>query len=354
MKNCSSMRKSLKELAWNVTEETYRADPAYSYSTLAKFDREGFNKLDSLFDKVESPSLLFGSIVDTILTDGYDAFEKLFYVAEFPELTDKVKVIVEALFGEYKNTYSSLNSIPNDIIISYTESFEYQRNWKPDTRAKVIKEQGSEYYSLLYLSMDKKIVSTQTYQDAVTCVEQLKSSDATKWYFMEDSPFDDTIERLYQLKFKGEFDGIPLRIMADLIIVDHANKIIYPCDLKTSYKNEWDFYKSFYEWRYFIQSQLYAEIIRQNIAMDPYFKDFTIANYRFIVVCNKSRTPLVWEYKDTFCASDIVYGKNGQYVCRNWRNLVKELHYYLTKQPAVPIDINVTIPNDIVRYLNNE
>jgi hypothetical protein len=98
--------------------------------------------------------------------------------------------------------------------------------------------------------MDKKIVSTQTYQDAVTCVEQLKSSDATKWYFMEDSPFDDTIERLYQLKFKGEFDGIPLRIMADLIIVDHANKIIYPCDLKTSYKNEWDFYKSFYEWRY--------------------------------------------------------------------------------------------------------
>lgn len=354
MKNCSSMRKSLKELAWNVTEEVYRADPAYSYSTLAKFDREGFNKLDSLFDKVESPSLLFGSIVDTILTDGYDAFEKLFYVAEFPELTDKVKVIVEALFGEYKNTYSSLNSIPNDIIISYTESFEYQRNWKPDTRAKVIKEQGSEYYSLLYLSMDKKIVSTQTYQDAVTCVEQLKSSDATKWYFMEDSPFDDTIERLYQLKFKGEFDGIPLRIMADLIIVDHANKIIYPCDLKTSYKNEWDFYKSFYEWRYFIQSQLYAEIIRQNIAMDPYFKDFTIANYRFIVVCNKSRTPLVWEYKDTFCASDIVYGKNGQYVCRNWRNLVKELHYYLTKQPAVPIDINVTIPNDIVRYLNNE
>jgi hypothetical protein len=348
------MRKSLKELAWNVTEEVYRADPAYSYSTLAKFDREGFNKPDSLFDKVESPSLLFGSIVDAILTDGYDAFEKLFYVAEFPELTDKVKVIVEALFGEYKNTYSSLNSIPNDIIISYTESFEYQRNWKPDTRAKVIKEQGSEYYSLLYLSMDKKIVSTQTYQDAVTCVEQLKSSDATKWYFMEDSPFDDTIERLYQLKFKGEFDGIPLRIMADLIIVDHANKIIYPCDLKTSYKNEWDFYKSFYEWRYFIQSQLYAEIIRQNIAMDPYFKDFTIANYRFIVVCNKSRTPLVWEYKDTFCASDIVYGKNGQYVCRNWRNLVKELHYYLTKQPAVPIDINVTIPNDIVRYLNNE
>lgn len=348
------MRKSLKDIAWNVSEEVYRADSAYSYSTIAKFDREGFDKLETLFDKVESPSLLFGSVVDTLLTDGYEAFEKLFYVAEFPELTDKVKLIVEALFGEYKSTYNSLNKIPNDIIIAYTESFEYQRNWKPETRAKVIREQGGEYYSLLYLSADKRVISTQLYQDAMECVAQLKSSDATKWYFMDDSPFDDSIERCYQLKFKGEYDGIGLRCMADLIIVDHKNKIIYPCDLKTSYKTEWNFYKSFYEWRYFEQAQLYAEIIKQNIANDPYFKDFTVANYRFIVVCNKTKTPLVWEYKDTFCTTDITYGKQNQYVCRNWRNLVKELHYYLTENPKVPQNINVTIPNDLIKFLNNE
>lgn len=348
------MRKSLKDISWLVTEETYRADSAYSYSTLAKFDREGFEKLDTLFDKVDSPSLLFGSIVDTLLTDGYEAFEKLFFVAEFPEITDKVKIIVDALFGEYKNTYSTLNQIPNDIIIAYTESFEYQKNWKPDTRAKVIKEQGNEYYSLLYLAGDKRVISTALYQDAMACVDKLKSSEATKWYFMDDSPFDDTTERLYQLKFKGGYNGINLRIMADLIVVDHKHKIIYPCDLKTSYKTEWNFYKSFYEWRYFIQAQLYAEIIRQNIKNDEYFKDFTIAPYRFIVVCNKTKCPLVWEYADTFSTTDIMYGKQGQYVCRNWRNIVKELHYYLTETPVVPQGINVTIPNDLIKYLNNE
>lgn len=348
------MRKSLKDIAWNVSEEVYRADSAYSYSTIAKFDREGFDKLETLFDKVESPSLLFGSVVDTLLTDGYEAFEKLFYVAEFPELTDKVKLIVEALFGEYKNTYKSLNKIPNDIIITYTDSFEYQRNWKPETRAKVIREQGGEYYSLLYLSADKRVISTQLYQDAMECVAQLKSSDATKWYFMDDSPFDDSIERCYQLKFKGEYDGIKLRGMMDLCVIDHKNKIIYPCDLKTSYKSEWNFYKSFYEWCYFEQAMLYAELLKQNIDKDPYFKDFKIANYRFIVICNRTKTPLVWEYKDTFCTTDITYGKNDKYVCRNWRNVVKELHYYLTENPIVPIGINVTIPNDIIKYLNNE
>lgn len=348
------MRKSLKDIAWNVTEEVYRADPAYSYSTIAKFDREGFDKLDTLFDKVESPSLLFGSVVDTLLTDGYDAFEKLFYVAEFPEITDKVKIIVEALFGEYKDTYSTLTKIPNEIIIAYTESFEYQRNWKPETRAKVIREQGGEYYSLLYLSADKRVISTQLYQDAMECVAQLKSSDATKWYFMDDSPFDDSIERCYQLKFKGEYDGIKLRGMMDLCVVDHENKIIYPCDLKTSYKAEWNFYKSFYEWCYFEQAMLYAELLKQNIEKDPYFKDFKIANYRFIVICNRTKTPLVWEYKDTFCTTDITYGKNDKYVCRNWRNIVKDLHYYLTERPTVPLGITVTVPNDLIKFMNNE
>lgn len=104
----------------------------------------------------------------------------------------------------------------------------------------------------------------------------------------------------------------------------------------------------------FIQAQLYAEIIRQNIENDEYFKDFTIAPYRFIVVCNKTKCPLVWEYADTFRTTDIMYGKQGQYVCRNWRNIVKELHYYLTETPVVPQGINVTIPNDLIKYLNNE
>ena len=43
--------KSLEDISWKVTEEKYRADEALSYSTLARFDREGFNNLDKLFDK---------------------------------------------------------------------------------------------------------------------------------------------------------------------------------------------------------------------------------------------------------------------------------------------------------------
>ena len=61
--------------------------------------------------------------------------------------------------------------------------------------------------------------------------------------------------------------------MADLIIIDHNNKLIIPCDLKTSSKDEYNFHHSFIDWSYFEQAQLYWYIIRQNLDKDEYFKE---------------------------------------------------------------------------------
>ena len=76
------MLKSLKDISWLVDEPTYRADKALSYSTISKFKREGFEHLDTLFDKVESPSLLLGSLVDCLTTDPPEEYERRYLVAE--------------------------------------------------------------------------------------------------------------------------------------------------------------------------------------------------------------------------------------------------------------------------------
>lgn len=242
--------KSLKEISWQVDEPTYREDKALSYSTLAKFAREGFHKLDTLFDKVESPSLLFGSAVDALITGGQEEFDNNFMVADFPVLTESVEKIVKSLFNQYHETYKTINDIPDNNIIETTEIEKYQKNWKPETRAKVIREQGAEYYTLMYLAGTKKIVDTATKELIDNAVEVLKNSNATKFFFTENNPFDNRYERYYQLKFKSTIDGIDFRCMADLILVDHQDKIIYPVDLKTSSHFEDEFYKSFIQWRY--------------------------------------------------------------------------------------------------------
>lgn len=343
--------RTLYDLSWKVTEEEYREDPALSYSTLARYDREGFNKLDTLFDKVESPSLLFGSAVDALITGGQKEFENNFMIADFPDTKDSVKKVVMKLFDLFKDDYKSIDDIPNSAIIPITEEFEFQKNWKPETRAKVIREQGFEYYKLLFISQDKKLLDTDTYNDVMNCVKALKESPATAMYFADNNPFDNVV-REYQLKFKGAADGVDYRCMADLLVTLHDKQTVIPVDLKTSSHTEWDFPSSFVQWKYMIQARLYWRLIRQNMDKDPFLKDYKLADYRFIVVNRKTLTPLVWEYRDTQSLGTLYYGKNKDIIVRDPYEIGKELWKYLDNKPRVPNGIKLDAPNDIVEWLN--
>lgn len=346
--------KKLSDIALNITEEEYRADPALSYSTLSRFDREGFANIDKLFDKQETPSLLLGSIVDTIITDGEDEFNNRFIVAEYPSIPDSIIQIIKELFNTYKDTCSNINLISNDAIISIAAQYNYQNNWKPETRAKVIKEKGFEYYNLLFISQDKTLVSQDMYNDALRMVDALRTSEATKWYFADNNPFEPEIERYYQLKFKATLHNVDYRIMADLIICNHKNKELILCDLKTSGHEEYSFASSFLTWNYSYQARLYARVIAENIKNDPYFKDFKLSNYRFIVVNKTTLNPLVWEFPYTFTTGDIrLETKNGYIkILKDPEYIGKELSYYLSTGQKVPIGINEVGTNNIVEWIN--
>lgn len=84
---------------------------------------------------------------------------------------------------------------------------------------------------------------------------------------------------------------------------------------------------------------------------DEYFKDFKLADYRFIVISNRTRKPLVWEFPQTQAITDL---KLGEHKLRNWRGIARELNTYLTKDYEVPIDINMNLINNISKWLENE
>ena len=137
--------------------------------------------------------------------------------------------------------------------------------------------------------------------------------------------------------------------MADLILVDYNKKTITPIDLKTSSKPEWEFYKSFIEYNYQIQARLYWRIIRDNLSRDPYFKDFTLLDYRFIVVNRKTLTPLSWKCDFTTKIGDIEF---EHAILRDPEDIGKELTEYLTSNNKVPIGININETNSLSKWLN--
>lgn len=347
--------KSLYDISWKVSEEEYREDSALSYSTLARFEREGFNNLDKLFDKVESPSLTFGSAVDSLITGGQKEFDSRFIVIDFPNISDSIIRIVRKVFNIYKDSYQSLEDIPDDNLSIIITEEGYYPNWKPATRLKDIREKGARYYELLYIAGDKSILDTATYQDVCTAVEALKTSNATKYYFKDNDPFDTDTERFYQLKFKAYLNGIEYKCMADLIIVDSKRMTIQPVDLKTSCKKndrEWDFPKHYLEWGYQIQNRLYVRILQDVISKDDYFKDFTLLPYKDIIIFRGSTTPLVWNIPFTFTEGTIILGKHKQIELRDPFDIGEELSYYLSSRPKVPMEINETGSNDLKDWLN--
>lgn len=347
--------KSLYDVSWKIDEKDYRADSALSYSTLSKYEREGFNNLDKLFDKLETPSLTFGSAVDSIITGGKEEFDTRFMVADFPNTSDSIIQIVKSLFNEFSVTHRTLESIPNEEVIGFASRFNYQNNWKPETRAKVIKEKGSDYYNLLFIAGDRTILDTKTYQDVCNAVRALKENEATKFYFAEDNPFDPNIERFYQLKFKACLEGIEYRCMFDELIVFHNTKEIQPLDLKTSCKRldrEWDFPTHYIEWNYQLQNRLYVRILQDVISKDEYFKDFKILPYKDIIIFKGSDTPLVWDIPFTFEKGTLYFGKNNQIEMRDPEDIGKELSFYLSSRPKVPIGINETGLNNLEDWLN--
>lgn len=123
-----------------------------------------------------------------------------------------------------------------------------------------------------------------------------------------------------------------------LIVVNYDKKKVYPVDLKTSSHMEWDFQESFCQWQYMIQARLYWRIIRANMDNDLYFKDFSLEDYRFIVVNRKTLTPLVWEFPLTKSLGTLVDEEGNEY--RDPFIIGSELRAYLDCKPPVPNGIN--------------
>jgi hypothetical protein len=245
------MKKSLAEISWQVDEPTYRQDPALSYSTLARYEREGFEHLDTLFEKVESPSLLFGSCVDTLLTDGEKAFADQYYVSDIPKVSPTAEPIVKEIYEAFHNSYTNINDIPESELMPILSQNNYKgnSNWGAKAKCDAIRKDGAQYYQTMFMAGNKTIVPQEMYNKVFACVSALRESPATKKYFASDDPFTN-IEHCYQLKFKGNLNGIDYRCMADLLVVLHDKKVVIPCDLKTSSHREYDFPKSFVQWRY--------------------------------------------------------------------------------------------------------
>ena len=341
--------KHISEISWLVDEPTYRKHPALSQSNLAKFEREGFSSLPTLFDHVETPSLIFGSVVDELITGDAKSFKNRFIVADFPKLQPQQETAVKRLAEVYGKDYMSMDKLSDAQLLSVLDECAFNKHLLEATRIKKIKETACvDYFRLLCACSDKKVITQDVYDTAAECAQKLKGDPATKAYFGRD---DDDVKHYYQLKFKNVIDGVEYRGMLDLVIVDYKRKVVVPCDLKTTSSLEYEFYDSFMHWRYDIQARLYWRLLRMAMDADDYFKDFRLADFRFICINKQTKEPLVWYFDKVRNEKDIIIGNRK--LRAPW-TIGSELRYYLDKHPKVPSGIKKVGLNSITEHLEKK
>lgn len=319
------MKRSIKDLAWDVPEDDYRKDPAISYSMLATFEREGAKAIPTLGEKKTSEALRFGSLVDTMLTEPEELDNK-FLVADISKISETVLTIVKNIYENCDKTHNNLTNVDRNLILMYAKDANYYNNWKDDTRIDKIISEGKDFFSLLGLAGDKLLLTQQDFNQADLCVTTLKTHEFTSKYFTEDF-FETEKEYHYQLKFKYKDNSVDVRCMFDRIIVDHKNKTIQPIDLKTTGKNEEEFEASFLSWSYWIQANMYSQILLWNIERDEYFKDFTILPFIFVVINRYNRTPLAWMDGNSLILGDRI-DNNGK-IHKHWLTLYSEFIWHV-------------------------
>ena len=342
--------KKLKDLSWDVSEEQYREYPALSYSVIARYEKGGFSAIKHLHDEVKSDSITFGSMVDCLITEGQEVFNKKFAIANFKIPTDSIKAVIDILLAK-ELPEDSLVNVSSEIILDACNQAQYQFRWSDTTRISKVVELGTEYYDSMKNVGNRQLVSNDMYQEVLSTVAELNNNPLSKAYLQHDN--NDVIDFLYQTKFKTNIDGLDVQFMFDLLVVNYDKKAIIPIDLKTTSTPEYEFAKRYLEHRYDIQSRLYWIGLRNILDNDEYFRDFKLFDFKFLVINKDNKTPLM--YTDELCSQrgniTLTFKSGRKTILRDPFTIGLELQHYIKENSKVPDDILLNRPNDLLKQI---
>lgn len=336
------MKHSLKDYSLNIPDAQYHADPAWSYSVIARYAKDGFNAMANLHEKITStPSMEFGSLFDSILTKGKKTLDD--YV-----ISDTCPPPAEKGVLDYLLTVTDVPffDIPSFTLEQAFDTVKYQPRWGYDAKFKNT-EKYKDYYEARRTG--KNVVSQTDWDDAVEMAKIFRANPYLSNLFGKVST--DKKEFLYQTQYKTEWtlpngEEVIIKIMPDLLVVDHENKTIQPVDLKTSAMPAYDFAENFVRFRYDIQAELYTDVLNKIIQDDPEYSEYTVLTYLFTDISRADKVPVTYEYDPSngFSFKDYTY--------KGWQELLMEILQYEKTEAVVPSYIKLDEPNDLIGILN--
>jgi hypothetical protein len=316
-----------------MSEPEYREVQAVSYSMLSGVSKSPASLINTT--RLSTPSLTYGSAVDTLCFDGEEVFKQKFIINSAASPSKVVEEIVREVITvvvQQKGSIQGTLDDYDDLILSIGRAKKYGDGWKDETIIRKVKDEaGRDLFEFLKEADGKLILDTLEYQNVINTVNTLYTHEfSRKWLTVNDDE-----EIVFQFPVFWKYKGVNCKCLFDIIKVDHKNKVIYPVDLKTTYDHVLGFPYNYIKWSYVIQSSFYSESLKYFKLEYPEFFDYRIDYFRFLVVSSQDPfKPLVYATTDV----DLTVGKFGGYLKSNggyikgFDQLITDMEWHLNER----------------------
>jgi len=325
----------------DVDEE--EIDLTLSYSKYSDFDRNGAISLIRRRE-VTGAGLKHGSLVDDLLVDnltGSEICKDTYYRFDGEKPSATLGVLCDIIIKNFTDIPTKLQVAELVVINKFWSNIK-----DPITlESKYNIPEFWNYLKCMYEAIDKVVITTQEYNDAIEIVSILKNHKYSKYILIN------SYEKIFQMKFNMDYKGFKLRGILDLITIDHKNKRVWFTDLKTGKGPALEFEDSFVKWRYYFQGALYT------LAFDTICKELNLVGYKlqpfqFLYISKSDKLPLLYIMSDKWLNASFKGFKIGKYIYRGIDELTDEI-YWCWKNKQYVITKYISDNNGIVGLRDN-
>lgn len=321
----------------------YRKLPSINYSACKDFDesRSKFYRKHILKEVIEEKkhySTVFGDLVHCLLLTPEEFHNRFATLEVGATPKPQMKALADNLWEVTKQSMSESGQVTRDIESLLREAFDltaFDKNgervaFKGKSFEDVVKrfiEEGEHYYRSLRQNFGKEVIDARTYESALKTIEELNTNPITAPILgIRNS---DRYQVFYEKIFTFQYEGIDVKAMVDLIIVDKEEKKVYIYDLKSSGWDIGTFDYNIIKNRYYLQWAMYYLAVKDWATTE--YKDFEIVPLRFIVVSSdRTESPLIY----TTSMRDLHHGLKGftrqGRVHKGLEQLIAEINWHTT------------------------
>jgi hypothetical protein len=325
----------------NITESEYRGLPLPSYSLLKRIGESGPRAL-KYAKKYDSEAIDFGSLLDCKLLCPEEFNNKFYFDA-----TEKPTAQLLELADEICRIRADGLSYADDAlgVLSVADNLNLFGSVK-EVSKRIAKFDNDLFWNYLKAKQDsvgKTVFTPDTLSECAEAEQILKTHPNTAWLFKPTK----NLEVLTQVMIITNINGVDVKTMLDVVVINHDNETITPYDLKATEMHQPAFKNHFRKMGYYLQGSLYKEVLANYIRVDhdlcsKFLNDrYTLEDFKFIVWSRSDKYPFIWNmgsewHKKGLNGFENIYGEHEKGVYE----LLDDYIFY-SEHPEVEVDRSI-------------